>query len=251
MTEHVTDGETPPTQAVDAEIIPLPVHGGVVLTGKYYTPEGTLEPGTTEIWSELDATLSDDEVASIVENLNSGKLIFGTDNVDRPLILTEWILRQAHTTIDWRPLKQRRVAYAAAMADLERRRLTTPNAKLSAKQKMITPLTHYEQSQLKMGESVWDEIRAAVAEIEEIKATLDTPKETGDKEDITLLDVLDGYENVMRPKIAHTNTIRIYNKLYDKLHASDGKRPSPDLIIAGRVLLMFMKGRLGPTDDQS
>jgi hypothetical protein len=248
MSEHITDGTSPTTPKLDADVIPLPVHAVRGFSGKHYTPEGTLELQRTEIWSERDATMSEDEVASVVESLNAGKLMVGVDKTDRPLALMEWILRESHVTLDWKPLAERHTAHAKVMADLEKRRLLNPEAKLTAKEKLIVGLTQYEQRQMAIGQGVTEEVKVAVADLHDIKRTLEESDDNVDG--ITLLDVLDGYENVMRPKIAKSNPIRIYNKLYDKLHAPDSKRPSPDLIIAGRIMLMFMKNRLEPTDRQ-
>lgn len=248
MSEHITDGTTPTTPGVDADVIPLPVHAIRGFSGKHYTPEGKLELQRTEIWSERDATMSEDEVASVVERLNAGKLMLGVDKTDRPLVLTEWILRESHVTLDWKPLAERQSAYAKVMSDLEKRRRLNPKSQLTPKEKEVLGLTQYEQRQMAIGQGVTEEVRSAVADLQDIKRTLEESDDNVDG--ITLLDVLDGYENVMRPMIAKSNPIRIYNKLYDKLHAPDSRRPSPDLIIAGRIMLMFMKNRLEPTDRQ-
>lgn len=264
MTQHFTSSGIPPnppsTEGRDAEIFLLPTHHEIDehFYGITYDMDGNAHEETTEIWQAIDASMSAAEVTDAVESINVQQIMRGVENSDRPLRLTEWILQQAKVSPDY----QGHVARMHARKELGvqfRSRLTPPEVKKKLREKIerIHDLTIYEREKIDRGRRVYRELVEAVGEMDAIKTKL-KEQELNDENPvgIGLLDVLNGYEHVMKPKIANANVIRIYNSLFDKLHTPDDKVPSSDLIIARRILIMFMKRRLSPgtdesTDDQS
>ena len=237
MSEQAS-GSHPSRRRVDADVIPLPVHEIRAFQGTTYGTDGTARLERTEIWDELDATLSKDEVASVVESLNIGKLMIGVDNIDRPVALTEWILCQSHLTPDYKDPLIRESERSRLQAQLKSKS-THAAVKDATREQLekLKPLTSYEVTKVERGSEVVAELAAVVKQLETIR------EQEGN---MGLISKLDDIEKELEPVIKNSNVIRIYNALHDKLRLRDRNVPSPDLIIAGRILLMFLYQRVTP-----
>jgi hypothetical protein len=250
MTEHVTGGN-PPVPGLndrDAEVIPLPVKLTARFAGKTFDLEGLAHLEQTEVWPELDTSMTPEQVEEAANNLNIGQVMSGADNNDRPIRLTEWILQQAHVTTDYRG----HVARIAERESLKKRIQSTKTPlpvkeDLRAKREKLHELTEYELKKITLGNKVYTELLAAVTDLSTMREEAIAEDEDGSS--LAFVKKLSEYESVLEPFIAKSNAIRIYNALYGKLRAPDGKRPSPDLIVSGRILLMFLGRRTLPEND--
>jgi hypothetical protein len=185
-----------------------------------------------------------------------GEVFSGVDNTDRPIALTEWILSEAHVSTGYKRLIKRQDEHNRLREDVEKKRgLKNMTAEAAAQKLAKTkvqlektkPLTPYELRKVAIGKSVSFELQSAVESL----ATIASEQEDLGLGKMGLIDALYELEEELKPRIAGSNAIRIYNALYDVLRSPDTNRPSPDLIIAGRILILFMKNRLEPTVGQS